>query len=86
MNLEEIRKKVDIIDEDIVRLIAERMSYVSRIKEYKNKNNLPIYDAKREADILDSKKIIAKELGVDSELVEKVFSAIMEVSRKAQEK
>ena len=57
MQLEEIRKKIDAIDEEIVRLIAERISYAPKIAVYKKKNNLLIYDVKREADIINSKKI-----------------------------
>ncbi|MEK9175383.1 MAG: chorismate mutase [Patescibacteria group bacterium] len=86
MELEEIRKKLDTIDENILNLIAERIFYAPQIAEYKKKNNLPIYDAKREKQIIESKKMLAEKLGIDGEFVEKIFTILMEASRKEQEK
>lgn len=86
MDLEEIRKQIDITDENIVRLIAKRMSYIAMVAEYKRKNNLSVYDPRREAQIIQSKKILAHDLDLDKVLVEKIFSALMEASRNTQEK
>jgi monofunctional chorismate mutase len=85
MELDEIRKKLDTIDENIVRLIAERLSYAPKIAAYKQKNNMPIYDKNREDQITRSKRLLAEELGADPKLIEKVFAAIMETSRNIQE-
>lgn len=48
MNLEEQRKQIDKIDDEIVKLFKERMDVSSRIAEYKKENGLKIKDPARE--------------------------------------
>ena len=54
MMLEELRAQIDGIDEQLVRLVEERMKVAGRIAEYKKENGLPILDSRREAQKLDS--------------------------------
>lgn len=48
MNIKYIRKIIDSIDEQIFELLEKRNELVDIISEYKEKNNLPIFDAVRE--------------------------------------
>ena len=48
----EYRDKIDAIDGEIVRLLAERFDIAKEVAEYKKSNNLPIFQADREAEIL----------------------------------
>ena len=52
MSLEEMRKKIDEVDEKIVRLIAERIRQSQSIGDEKQKNSKPIEDADREKKVL----------------------------------
>ena len=54
MNLDELRKKIDNIDEQLIKLFEERMNVVSEIAEYKQANNLPTLDSRRETEKLRS--------------------------------
>lgn len=48
MNLEQSRKAIDEIDQQLVKLFTERMASAAEIAAYKKENNLPVLDAGRE--------------------------------------
>ncbi len=52
--LKEYRKEIDKIDENIVDLLNKRAEIVSKIKKLKEKHNMPLYDAKREEDLINN--------------------------------
>lgn len=79
--LENLRKKIDKIDLKILQKLAERFSLISKITEYKVKNSLPIFVAKREKEILRVRKILAKKLNLDELMIERIFRLILEESR-----
>ena len=54
MNLDELRKKIDTIDEQMIKLFEERMDVVSEVAEYKQANGLPTFDSRRETEKLRS--------------------------------
>lgn len=56
--LEEARKKINQIDEEMIRLFEERMATVIEVAAYKRENNLPILDEAREIEL--RKRNIAK--------------------------
>ena len=42
------RKKINELDQQLVKLLEERFSVVIEINNYKTKHDLPVFDAKRE--------------------------------------
>ncbi|MDD3520738.1 MAG: chorismate mutase [Actinomycetota bacterium] len=48
------RDEINKIDKAIVDYLNERAKIVLEIKRLKKKNNLPLYDAKREEELLDN--------------------------------
>ncbi|MCU9737373.1 chorismate mutase, partial [Escherichia coli] len=52
-NLESLRKTIDQIDRQIVKLLEERMDVVSAIADYKAKQKLPVLDENREKALLE---------------------------------
>ncbi|HAX16989.1 MAG TPA: chorismate mutase [Actinobacteria bacterium] len=48
------REEINRIDKAIVDYLNERAKIVLEIKRLKKKNNLPLYDAKREEELLDN--------------------------------
>ena len=82
MDLKELRVKIDEIDSEITRLFQERMDVVCGVAEYKKKNNLPVLDAGRERDKLNS---IAESVRPDMEIsIRTLYSMIFELSRNYQ--
>jgi chorismate mutase/prephenate dehydratase len=52
MELQKYRKEIDAIDEELVRLIGERMDIAAKIAEVKKEGNLPVLVAEREREIV----------------------------------
>mgnify|MGYP002520204429 FL=1 len=51
--LEEARKKINSVDEEIAKLFEERMKAAKQIAEYKKENGLPITDTSRELELIN---------------------------------
>ncbi|MFC1780748.1 prephenate dehydratase [Planctomycetota bacterium] len=61
MPLDELRKKIDELDQQLVRLLNERARVVEDIGKHKNKTDKPIYAPDREKAVLD--RIVAANQG-----------------------
>ena len=61
MELSEIRKDIDAIDEELVKLFCQRMALSAKVADYKKANNLPILVPAREREIL---KDVAEKAGL----------------------
>ena len=84
MDLSEIRKQIDEIDDSIVRLFCERMHLSAQVADYKMAHQLPIHVPEREQQILDSlTQKAGPELG---RYVCDLYQAIFVISRDYQEK
>lgn len=83
MSIEEARKKIDEIDSELIKLFEERMKTAQQIAEEKKKKNLPVFDKKREEEILEKigEKCSPEFNNYTTELYEKIF----ELSKKYQE-
>ena len=53
MSLEELRKKIDEIDHQLVKLLNERAQVVVEVGKLKNKTDKPIYAPDREKKVLE---------------------------------
>ena len=53
MNIEETRKRIDLIDEKIAELFQQRMEAVEQIAQLKKDNNTAVNDVNREKAIID---------------------------------
>ena len=84
MDLSEIRKDIDQIDEELVRLFCERMNLSAKVADYKKANNMPILVPARERAILQS---VADKAGSEmSNYTRVLYSMIFELSRSYQSK
>ena len=75
-NLENIRKKIDQIDNEIISLLKERKKQIKKIKEIKKTFKKPVKDIKREELVLKK---------TTEEYEKNIFIKIIEESRKLQE-
>ena len=84
MDLRELRREIDGIDDEIVRLFAKRMDIAAEIAEYKKEHSLPILVPAREKEKLAD---VAEKAGKDMETYTKVlYSTLFELSRSYQSK
>jgi chorismate mutase/prephenate dehydrogenase len=86
MELTEIRSNIDEIDSSIMKLLKERMDLMPPIAEYKKANGLDIFDPSRENKIIECKREMAKEFGLNEDLVEELFKKIMDESKEIQKR
>lgn len=52
-DIDAIRKEIEVIDERMAELFCQRMRAASKVAEYKRAHGLPIYDAGREAALIE---------------------------------
>lgn len=53
MTLDEVRKEIDKIDDELLQLLNKRMQWVQRVGEIKNKSKEIIYRPEREKQIIE---------------------------------
>ncbi len=82
MSMDEYRKRINEIDEAIVKLYVERMDTVKAIGEYKKENNLPVRDPVREQKLLERIRELAGEEYESN--VDSLYSLILDISRSYQ--
>ncbi len=84
MDLKEIRNEIDEIDAELVKLFEKRMSTVKRVAEYKIENNMPIFNSKREREIIASLTgKVEPELSTYTKIL---YNTLFDVSRSYQAK
>lgn len=84
--LGELRSQIDLIDDELLNLMEQRMSVSRTIAKYKKENNITILQTKRWNEII--KKSIAKgaQKGLGSEFIDNLFKAIHQESINHQTK
>lgn len=84
--LQELRRLIDLIDKDILELIAKRMITAEEVAKYKKEREIEIFQPEREKEILEQKKILAKKLGISDKFAEKILLLLINESKRIQEK
>ena len=82
--LEQIRVRIQELDEALIRLLAQRFERVRALGHLKASENLPIEDETREAELRAHYARIAEREGVDPALVQRIFAAILVESKAVQ--
>ena len=83
--IKKIRRHIDRIDTVLITALAERMSLMPDVAEYKNNNNIQVFDEKREVEIMGNLKQIAKGHGLDESFVEEIFLSVFNESKRIQQ-
>ena len=81
MELNEIRDRIDQIDDRILSLFLERMECAEEVAKYKKANNLPILNKTREREILAE---VQEKAGDKALYAHQLFSTLMELSKASQ--
>jgi chorismate mutase/prephenate dehydratase len=84
MSLEEMRRKIDEVDDKIVRIIAERIRQSHAIGYEKQRNNKPIEDAAREEKVIKHIRALAREEKLDEKEIESIYRQIIKSSKSVQ--
>ncbi len=76
-NIGEIREAIDVIDQEIIRLLALRHEYVKEIVKFKSSDEAAIIAQDRKELVLKQRKAWAEERGLDTGVIEQVFQVII---------
>lgn len=83
MSLQESRKRIDSIDEQIVALLNRRAAEVRQIGRIKTASGMPLVDAHRETEIY--RRIAAENIGqIDNDGLMRIFEQIVAEARRIQ--
>jgi len=85
MCIEELRKKIDKIDDKIINLLSERLKYAIDISKYKKQNNIKIKQENREKQIFDRIEKLAEQKNISVFFVKKLYRQIIDETVKAEE-
>ena len=82
MEINELRKRIDRVDEGIVSLLAQRMEIVDSIAAIKKKQDIPMLDAGREEQIHERLGGLAVGKGLRPEFVSSLYEKILAESKR----
>ncbi len=85
-NIEQLRTRIDVIDENLLLALKSRMEISRKIGEFKKAHNVAIVQATRWESILSSMEEKGKEYGLSPDFVKAVFTAIHDASVSVQNK
>jgi len=83
--LEALRGRIRQVDESLVRLVGERRDLALEIGQLKGKLGLPVLDPPQEARVVRRAAELARNTGVDEEVVRDILWRIIASARDAQE-
>ncbi len=84
-DLDIIREEIDNIDRELVKLIEKRMEKVLKVADYKEKNNMKIFDKSREDEVVKKNITYIKNENF-KEVISELFTCIMDISKQIQSK
>lgn len=77
MELDSVRKELNKYDNIIKNMICLRMALIPIVADIKIKNNLPLFQGKREEEIYNKLDEFAKKNGVDNNLLRDIYKLII---------
>jgi len=86
LTIEELRTRIDVIDEQLLRLLNVRVACAVEVGRLKHEAGLPIYQPEREAQVLGRVRQSANELAgpLTAEAVVRIFERIIDEARRAE--
>ena len=84
-DVQKLRKRIDEIDEQILRFLGERSEICRSIGLLKKENGIPITDAVRENEVYSNIKGKAPDFGLDADQVEAIYRQIVNMCSSVQE-
>jgi len=83
-SLNELRSRIDKLDDELLELLARRMRVSHDIGRYKKEHDMPVLQTQRYEELLSRRAAQAVEMGMDREFMRTVLQAIHEESIRQQ--
>jgi len=86
LSIEELRSRIDVIDDQLVRLLNVRVACAVEVGRLKHEADLPIYQPEREAQVLSKVRQAATALSgpLTAEAVVRIFERVIDEARRAE--
>ncbi len=84
-DIDQLRKRIDEVDEEILRSLSKRTEICRALGSLKRKKKIPIKDIPRENDVYAQIRKKAAALGLEAVQVEKVYCQIVNMCSAVQE-
>lgn len=82
--LEELRRQIDEIDNELLAMLAKRQNVVKQVGEYKAKHKIEVLDAKREEYLRGFHQQLSARYNLSFSFIKELFALIMEESKRTQ--
>jgi len=83
-HLDDLRKKIDGLDRELLEVLAARMAVVEKIGEYKRENNVTTFQVKRWDEIMKNRAELAAKMNLSPEYITEIYKIIHEESIRKQ--
>ncbi len=80
----QLRKEIDNLDEEIIRLLKKRMRFSKEVGKLKELLDIPVEDKMREKEIIDRLNTYAGKNLSEEQLI-RIFTAVFRSSKQVQE-
>jgi chorismate mutase len=84
-DIQKLRKKIDEIDENILRLLGERSEICRSIGLLKKESGIPVTDPMREGEVYSNIRGKAPDFALDADQVEAIYRQIVNMCSNVQE-
>jgi len=84
-NIRQLRKRIDEVDEEILRSLGKRMEICRSIGLVKKKHGIPTQDLPRENDVYTRMREKAAQLSLDPSQVEEIYRQIVNMCSAVQD-
>ena len=86
MDLNRLRDRINNIDGQLLKLLADRRQVAEEIIDVKRHGDIPLRDSQREEHLLGHLIAVGRELGLDAHFVTRVFHEIIDDSIRSQQR
>lgn len=77
-NIAEVRHEIDIIDQEIIRLLSTRFGYVREVVKYKDGTASGIEAKARRDEVINTRRQWAQEAGLDPDAIGEIYNRLVE--------
>lgn len=84
LDLEKLRLGIDAVDQQILKLLHERVDLVLKVGEYKRQNGRDVYDPEREREVLQ-RLCSRAEPPLDPDTIRRIFERLIDECRRIEQ-
>jgi len=84
--LDAIRKRIDEIDEELIKLMAERTNFAKDIAMLKKSLNMPINDSEREKEVYEKTRRLCNKYNLNESIGVKIIKILVKHNKDIQSK